>query len=70
MYLAWFDATDPRKKPPATKIAEGCARYRQKFGREPEVCLCNPADATAVEGLEVRPVARVGKHCFWIGRDE
>ena len=68
MYLAWFDAD--RKKPVATKIAEAHERYVAKFGRQPLVCLVNPADASAEAAIELRPLQSIGRNCFWIGTDE
>jgi hypothetical protein len=70
MYLAWFDHTDPKKKPTMQKIAEGMARYQQKFGAEAVVCLCNPTDAAEVQGIEVRAYDHISRHCFWIGCDD
>lgn len=68
MYLAWFDAD--RKKPVGQKIAEARERYVEKFGRQPAICLVNPADAIDDAVVELRPVAHIGRHCFWIGFDE
>lgn len=68
MYLAWFDANP--KKSAATKIAEAHRRYVEKFGRQPLVCLVNPEFADAPAEVEVRPLAHIGRHCFWIGTDD
>jgi hypothetical protein len=68
MYLAWFDANP--KKPVAQKIAEARERYIEKFGRQPLVCLVNPADVVAESAVELRPLPHIGRHCFWIGADE
>ena len=80
MYLAWFDATPTNsaearpgvkeRKSPEQKIGEARARYVQKFGEEPRVCMVNPADVCQVEGIEVRPLNYIGRHCFWIGKDD
>lgn len=68
MYLAWFDANP--KKSAATKIAEAHRRYVEKFARQPLVCLVNPGDANTVAEVEVRPLAHIGRNCYWIGRDD
>lgn len=68
MYLAWFDAD--KKKPVAQKIAEAVARYREKFKEEPLICLVNPENVVPVAGLDVRPVAPLGKHDIWVGKDD
>ena len=68
MYLAWYDAD--RKKPLVQKIADARARYVQKFNAEPVVVLVNPEDACAVDGLEVRALPHIGRHCFWVGKDD
>lgn len=69
MYLAWFDGD--RKKPAEKKIAEGVRRYLEKFGgKQPTVCLCNPADYTESALIDVQPRKNIGRHCFWIGTDD
>ena len=74
-YLAWYDAG--RAKAPAQKIADAAARYREKFGAEPTVCLLSAAVAVdpaalvvlGLEGLALRPLPHIGAHCYWVGRD-
>jgi hypothetical protein len=39
--LLWFDA-DP-KRDLAEKVAQAADRYREKFGRRPNLCYVNPA---------------------------
>lgn len=67
-FLAWFDSNP--KKSAATKIAEAQRRYIEKFGQPPLVCLVNPADAGAAAEVELRPLAHIGKGCYWIGVDD
>jgi hypothetical protein len=43
MYLGWHDPD--RKKPVRKKLADAIARYEEKFGRSPLVCLTSPQDA-------------------------
>jgi hypothetical protein len=68
MYLAWFDSNP--KKAVHDKIGEARARYLDKFGQEPLVCLVNPDDAVEGSAVELRPVAHIARHCFWIGYDD
>jgi hypothetical protein len=68
VFLGWQDTT-PRKAPDL-KIAEGAARYAEKFGLPATLCLLNQADATTIEGLEVRVVGYVQPNSFWIGRSD
>lgn len=68
MYLAWFDAD--RDKSSAKKVADARARYVQRFGAEPLVCMVNPVNVCDVVGIKVVPLAHIGEHCFWIGQDE
>ena len=68
MYLAWFDGD--RKKPTNQKIEEARARYVAKFGRQPAVCLVNPADLVPNSAVELRPLNQISRNCFWIGYDD
>jgi len=68
MYLAWFDANP--KKPIAQKIDEARERYIEKFGHQPRVCLVNPGDMVPESAVELRPLAHIGRHSFWIGTDD
>jgi hypothetical protein len=68
MYLAWFDGD--RKKPTNQKIEEARARYVAKFGRQPAVCLVNPADLIPDSAVELRPLSQISRNCFWIGFDD
>lgn len=66
MFLGWFD--DDRKKASKIKIEEAIERYVAKFGDKPTLCLCNAADATACDGLEVKAVSYVRPNHFWVGQ--
>jgi hypothetical protein len=68
MFLAWFDGD--RKKPTNQKIEEAHARYVAKFGRQPAVCLVNPADLVPNSAVELRPLNQISRNCFWIGYDD
>lgn len=68
MFLAWFDAD--KKKPATKKIEEARARYVEKFGEEPIVCLVNDADTCESALVEVRADRHIGRGCFWIGKDD
>lgn len=68
MYLAWFDAD--RKKSPTKKIADAHARYLEKFGKAPKVCLVSGEDACESELVAVEVRREIGRYCFWIGEDD
>ena len=68
MHLFWQDL-DP-KKPAAQKIAEGCARYAERWGVRPRVALVNEADnADGPAGVRVEVVSYVRRNNFWIGME-
>jgi hypothetical protein len=67
--LLWFD--DNAKVPLATKIENAARRYRERFGRSPNVCYVHPntlAGEPLVEGaVKVVELASVQPNHFWIG---
>jgi hypothetical protein len=65
MYLIWVDLDT--KKPTATKIAEGYARYQDRFGTPASVILVNEGVTLTIAGLDIRPLARIGPNNFHIG---
>ncbi len=78
--LLWFDG-DPRRSFDA-KIEQAVARYRVKFGQEPNVCYvhpsCLPADlaaaaapagaAAALRAIQVRTARDILPNHFMLGR--
>jgi hypothetical protein len=52
--LLWYDPD--RRRPLADKVAEAARRYREKFGRDPEVVVVNPAEVEG--GLSLRVLGR------------
>jgi hypothetical protein len=75
MFLGWYDP-DP-KKAAHLKVREGVARYVEKFGRYPSMCLTSPVDAEeltqALRGhlplVRVESRARFARHTYYIGED-
>lgn len=65
MMLWWYD--DNPKKPTAQKIAEGCAAYLARWGKPASVVLVNEREQIAIDGLDIRPLARIGVNNFHIG---
>ncbi|MBC7260684.1 MAG: hypothetical protein H5T63_01610 [Chloroflexi bacterium] len=67
--LLWFD--DNPKIPLATKIENAARRYRERFGKSPNVCYVHPktlageqnlpAHVRVIESISIQP------NCFWIG---
>jgi hypothetical protein len=67
--LLWFD--DSPKVPLAAKVDHAVRRYREKFGKAPNVCCVHPrtlADA-GTDAVPVRLVelANIQPNCFWVG---
>lgn len=74
MFLGWYD---PDKKWPArAKLADAVARYIEKFGIQPEVCLTNVTDAAELAtdqeapDLLVRGVSYIPRFTFYVGVDD
>ena len=69
--LLWYDNG---AKDLAWTLARAARRYRDRFGRNPNVCYIHPTalpDGTRkVAGILVRPSPRVLRHHFWLGREQ
>lgn len=70
--LLWFDNS---KDALVMKVRRAAAYYERKYGRQPELCLVNPAMMTDqklddLNDITVRPWRGVLPHHFWIGVDE
>lgn len=76
--LMWLD-DDPRKSLD-TKVRDAAARYRQRLGQAPRLCLVHaPADAAPEDAREIALGADVAtavlvtasrlvpRHCLWLG---
>src|SRR5207248_2633263 len=72
MFFVWFDP-DPHK-PIATKINEAAARYHQKHGYGPRVCLVskslNPQDYADLPGIRVVAFQHTRPAYFWLAQSE
>lgn len=78
--MLWFD--DDPKLALADKIEKAVAYYRQKYRREPNLCLIHPTllenvksgtEETVsknIEGLIIRPYRPVLPGHFWIGIED
>jgi hypothetical protein len=70
--MMWFD-NDP-KTDLTEKISRAAEYYRSKYGRNPDVCLVNPAvyDKSKMQTgkILVRPLRTVLPGHLWIGVDE
>lgn len=69
-WFAWFDPD--KKRATVDKLAEGIARFKEKFGSEPTVVLCNIVDAEELReagvDLDVRDVLFLGtRGTFYLG---
>jgi len=69
MGLLWFD--DNPKVPLATKIENAARRYRERFGRAPDVCYVHPKTLAGEKAMpaqvKVIESASVQPNHFWIG---
>ena len=66
--LLWLDTSARRSQ--AEKLAEAAARYAERFGRKPNCCHVNPAQAFVDAELTIVPNSAVLPHHFWVGQDE
>lgn len=68
--LLWFD--DNPKLPFVTKVENAVRRYRERFGRSPDMCYVHPETLARAEAMpaQVQVVAlrTVRPNCFWLGR--
>ena len=67
--LLWFD--DDRKAPLAAKVEKAARRYREKFGRSPNVCYVNPVTLSEAQAMpahvKVIELTSIQPDHFWIG---
>lgn len=66
--LLWYDAGPSL----AAKLREAAARYRVKYGTEPDTCCVTPAAAQGVgdiDGIKIIASARMRPGYLWLGRD-
>jgi len=67
--LLWFD--DNPQVPLATKIDNAARRYREKFGRAPNVCYVSPRTLAGAgsfsASIKVVALASMQPNHFWIG---
>ncbi len=67
--LLWFD--DNPRRSLADKIETAAGRYRERFGRAPNICFVHPQTLEGVEQLpaHVRVIERasIQPNNFWIG---
>ena len=58
----------------ARTLAQAAKRYHDRFGNKPNVCYVHPTllpdGDCKVNGILVRPSARVLRHHFWIGQEQ
>lgn len=64
LFLIWYDDS---KRPTAEKIRQGCARYAERYGVQPNVVLISTTETAEIDGIEVRPLARIRPNNYHIG---
>ncbi len=66
--MLWLD--DSKNRSFEEKLLRAVDYYRDKYGRVPNLCLVNKKmleDEKKIGGIQVRPVANVLLHHFWLG---
>ena len=66
--MLWLDADKGRSF--EEKVQRAADYYREKYGRQPELCLVNTkmlGDEKEVGKIEVKPIKTVLPHHFWLG---
>ncbi len=70
--MMWFD--DNPKTSLKVKVNEAAEHYREKYGRNPDMCLVNPAMLAEPQMQEGKVVVRALRSILpghlWIGVDE
>lgn len=66
--LLWYDDGPDL----AARVQRAAARYRRKFGAEPNTCYVHPAEHEAVDidGITVRPRQTVLLQHLWMGVEQ
>lgn len=69
--MLWFDDSS---RPVAEKVRRAVTHYVEKYGREPTLCLVNPATlpegSVPANGVEMKPSRAIMPNHFWIGVGE
>jgi hypothetical protein len=67
--LLWLDVDAKRSLD--QKVARAAARYKEKFGRRPNMCYVHASalanGSVELDGVRIVPADNVLKHHFWIG---
>lgn len=68
--LLWYDNSASDLD---TKLIKAVARYRERFGSDPNVCYVNPATLPEgerqIDGLVVKASTRILQHHLWMGKE-
>jgi hypothetical protein len=66
--MLWFD-NDP-KASQVEKVRRAAAYYREKYGKEPNMCFVRSLEGTAnqtVDGITVKPSKQILPNHLWLG---
>jgi hypothetical protein len=67
--MLWFE--NDKGKPVERRIAEAVAFYRQKYGKEPNLCMVHTGEAPEgqrwIDGVEVKGNRSVLPNHYWVG---
>ncbi len=69
--LLWYDSS---AKELAVKVTMAARRYRERFGKEPNVCYVHPTTLPdgecKVNGIRVLTATRVLRHHLWVSHEQ
>lgn len=71
LFTGWYDPE--KKKSSSRKLDDAIARYREKWGEEPQIALVNAADFDGLQerdDIEIRIAGNVAPSTFFVGVDE
>lgn len=74
MYFVWFDGD--RRRGPHLKLTDAIGAYKDKYGRDPLICLASQQDATAIASHSRRPEITlrsahfISANTFYLGAED
>ena len=67
--MLWLD--DDKRRSVDEKVRRAVAYYREKYGRQPDLCLVHKAALKGerrIDAVQVQPARTVLPHHFWLGQ--
>ena len=72
--LFWYDADSKRDL--RQKVAQAASRYKEKYGKQPNVCYLHPSaldgstQPSSLDGVRIAVSSSVLRDHLWIGQDD